>query len=218
MISPTENKMRSFIIAGALALGTLPLAFAAAPAAAQSAPAADPAASAFIEKLAADAFGVLRNSSLSKAEGRTQFRTLLQTNVALTDIGNRLIRRHRAEITPAQLQAYQQAFPEFILNAYADRLYDYQDASIKVMRANPRGPFTEVHTRVQRPGAQPVDAIWQVKKTPQGRYQVNNLTVSNINLSITQEADFSQQIKAKGFDSLIAFLKSANARSAADRA
>lgn len=218
MFKTLEFNMRPFILATAIAFGTLPLALTATAATAQEAPAGDPAARAFIDKLAADAFGVLRDKSVSKAEGRAKFRDMLQQNVALTEIGNRLIRKHRAEITPAQLAAYQQAFPEFILNAYADRLYDYQDATIKTMRVNARGPFTEVHTRVQRPGSQPIDAIWQVKKTPEGRYQVNNLTVSNINLSVTQEADFTQQIKAKGFDSLITFLKSANAKSVTTRA
>ncbi len=210
--------MRSLIIAGAIAIGAVVSPFAAPPAMAQDAPAGDPAAKAFVETLANDAFAVLRDKSVSKAEGRAKFRTMLERNVALTEIGNRLIRRHRADITPAQLKAYQAAFPEFILNAYADRLYDYQDASIKTMRFNARGPFTEVHTRVQRPGSSPIDAIWQVRKTADNRYQVNNLTVSNINLSITQEADFNQQIKSKGFDSLIAFLKSANTKSADSRA
>lgn len=195
----------------------LPLLIAAPGAAQEAAQAADPAAARFIEGLADNAFSVLRDNSLSKADARSQFRKLLQDNVALRSIGQRLIRKHRDTITPAQNDAYNTAFPEFILSAYADRLYDYQDATIKVIRANPRGPFTDVQTRVQRPGSTPVDAIWQVRKTPQGRYQVNNLTVSNINLSITQEADFNAYIQKNGFDALVDFLKSANTKSAAAR-
>jgi phospholipid transport system substrate-binding protein len=216
MFNHPENFMRALKPAfAALLLSALPVAFiSASPAAAQAAPAADPAASQFIESLANDAFAVLRDESLSKADARTKFRKLLQESVALRSIGQRLIRKHRDAVTPAQMDAYNAAFPEFILNAYADRLYDYQDASIKVVRANPRGPFTDVQTRVQRPGRQPVDAIWQVRKTPQGRYQVNNLTVSNINLSITQEADFNAYIQKNGFDALVSFLKSANTKSA----
>ena len=180
--------------------------------------AGDPAARAFVEKLANDAFGVLRDTSLSKTEGRNRFRTMLQQNVALEDIGNRLIRRHKATITPAQNTAYIAALPDFVLNAYADRLYDYSDASLKTLRTTARGGMTDVATRVTRPGSQPVDAVWQVKKTPAGKFVVNNLTVSGINLSLTQEADFNAYIQKNGFDALVTFLKTANSKSATARA
>ena len=186
--------------------------------AAATADAGDPAAQAFVEKLASDAFGVLRDKSLSKAPSRAKFRTMLQQNVALQDIGNRLIRRQRATITPAQYTAYQQALPEFVLNAYADRLYDYSDATIKTLRTVARGPMTDVFTRVTRPGAQPIDAIWQVKKNPAGQMVINNLSVQGINLSLTQEADFNAYIQKNGFDALVSFLKTANNKSSAARA
>ena len=189
----------------------------AAPSAAPSAASAgDAAAAPFVQSLANDAFAVLRDKSLAKTASRNKFRTLLQRNVALEDIGNRLIRRHRAAITPAQYTAYQAALPEFVLNAYADRLYDYSDASVKTIRSVGRGPYTDVFTRVTRPGAQPVDAVWQIKKVG-ARYMVNNLTVSGINLSLTQEADFNAYVQKNGFDALVTFLKSANSKSAAAR-
>ena len=178
--------------------------------------AGDAAAAPFVQSLANDAFAVLRDKSLSKTASRNKFRTMLQQNVALADIGNRLIRRHRATISPAQYTSYQAALPEFVLNAYADRLYDYSDASVKTIRSVGRGPYTDVFTRVTRPGAQPVDAVWQIKKAG-ARYMVNNLTVSGINLSLTQEADFNAYVQKNGFDALVTFLKSANSKSAAAR-
>lgn len=214
--------MRSLILL-AVAAVMAPL-VAAVPAMAQvaaTAPASagDPAARVFVEKLANDAFAVLRDKTLSKAASRAKFRTMLQQNVALGDIGNRLIRRQRAAITPAQYAAYQAALPEFVLNAYADRLYDYSDATVKTVRTIGRGPVaTDVHTRVARPGSAPIDAIWQVKKTASGKSVINNLTVSGINLSLTQEADFNAYIQKNGFDALVAFLKTANGKSAAARA
>ena len=211
--------MRLPVLLAAAALVLAPVF--AAPAIAQvaaptAAAAGDPAARAFVEKLANDAFGVLRDKSLSKAEGRDRFRTMLQQNVALEDIGNRLIRRQTP--TPAQKAAYQSALPDFVLNAYADRLYDYSDASLKTLRTTARGGMTDVATRVTRPGSQPVDAVWQVRKTPAGKFVVNNLTVSGINLSLTQEADFNAYIQKNGFDALVTFLKTANSKSASLRA
>lgn len=174
----------------------------------------DPAARPFIEKLVNDGFAVLRDKGLGKAASRAKFRTMLTQNVALDDIGMRLIRRQKATLTPAQLEAYRAAFPEFVLNAYADRLYDYADARVQVMRTIGRGPFTEVYTRVTRPGAQPIDTIWQVKSDG-GKLLVNNLVVGGVNLSLTQEADFTSYIGKNGFDALVTFMKGANARSLA---
>lgn len=207
-----KNPLRSTLPALMLAL-MLPLA---APAAAQVGAASaanpgDPAARPFIENLVNSGFAVLRDKSLSKQAARARFRTILTQNVALDDIGMRLIRRQRASLSPAQLEAYRAAFPEFVLNAYADRLYDYADAKLSVQRTVGRGPFTEVYTRVTRPGAQPVDTIWQVKGDG-GKLLVNNLVVSGINLSLTQEADFSSYIAKNGFEALVTFMKSANAK------
>ena len=207
-------------VAATLCIATAAAVFAPVAASAQvAAPGAaslgDPTAAPFVQSLADDAFAVLRDRSLSKAAGRNKFRTMLQQNVALEDIGNRLIRRHRATITPAQYSAYQTALPDFVLNAYADRLYDYSDASVKTIRSIGRGPYTDVFTRVTRPGAQPVDAVWQIKKLGNARMVVNNLTVSGINLSLTQEADFNAYIQKNGFDALVTFLKSANSKALA---
>ena len=206
-----------FAIAAALvpALTAMP---AAAQIAAAGTEAGNPAAQAFIEKLAADAFALLRDKSLSRDTARGNFRTMLRENVALSEIGDRLIRRQRASISPAQYAAYQSALPEFVLNAYADRLYDYSDASIKTLRTVRRNAsISDVYTRVTRPGAQPINAIWQVKQLPGGKMVLNNLSVSGINLSLTQEADFNAYIQKNGFDALVTFLKSANTRSAAAR-
>lgn len=211
--------LKPFALATGLALAALAPLPVAAQVAAPSAEASDPAAGAFIEKLSSEAFAVLRDNSLSKQARRAKFRTMLEQNVALSDIGNRLIRRQRASITPAQYSAYQSALPEFILNAYTDRLSTYEDATVKVVRTVARNAsVTDVYARVAQPGQSPIDTIWQVKKAPGGRMMLSNLTASGINLALTQEADFSAYIQKNGFDALVTFLKTANTKSAAARA
>lgn len=204
----------SFLIAAVAALAVPALPAHAQVGAATAANPGDPAARPFIEKLVGEGFAVLRDKSLSRQASRARFREMLQRDVALDDIGMRLIRRERASLTPAQLAAYRAAFPEFVLNAYADRLYDYADAKVQVLRTVGRGPYTEVYTRVTRPGGQPIDTIWQVKNDG-GKSQVNNLVVAGVNLALTQEADFTSYIAKNGFDALVSFLKSANAKSLA---
>lgn len=186
----------------------------AAPAAAQTAatPADAAAAGKFVDGLADEAFSILRDKSMNRSAARTKFRTLLKANFAVDEIGARLIRRHRATLTPAQVQQYRAIFPDWVVGTYADRLYDYANSDLKVVRAMPRGQRgdVDVMTRISLPGGgQPIDATWSVKKNAAGAYVIQNLTVAGVNLSLTQEADFTAYIQKNTFDGLLKFMRDA---------
>lgn len=184
---------------------------------AQTTAAATPAQAAsagkFVDGLTSRAFAILREEG-SQATVRTKFRTILRENFAIEQAGNRLIRRYRSQITPAQLASYQAALPEYIINLYADRLYDYTDAKVRVVRTVPHGAAggVDVYSRVETPKRSPFDVIWAVENSPGSKFLISNVTVSGVNLALTQEADFSSYIAKNGFDALVNFMKSANAR------
>lgn len=158
----------------------------------------------FVDTLSDEAFAALRTGN--KAAAKAQFRTLLSQYFAVDAIGERLIRRWSAKITPEQRAAYKAAFPNFIIGSYADRLFDYARADLKVLRTVPQGNGAAVMTQVVKPGAQPITAVWTVDKVGSG-YKVSNLTVAGINLAVTQSADFDAYIQKNGFDKLVAFMK-----------
>ncbi|WP_454883924.1 MlaC/ttg2D family ABC transporter substrate-binding protein [Sphingomonas oryzagri] len=174
-----------------------------APASAAAVDNSDP--SRFISTLSGEAFSTLHTGSQSAA--RAQFRSLLGQYFAVDQIGDKLITRWKRQITPAQYSAYKAALPGFIINTYADRLFDYANAQVKVVRAVPRGDGAAVVSQVIQPGKPPINAIWTVQKIG-GGYKVSNLTVSGINLVLTQTADFDSYVQKNGFDKLVAFMKS----------
>jgi len=201
-----------FIRAIAIILASAAVAAPAVSLAAQTAAPADngKAAGAFIADLSQRAYAVLRDKSNDKGDVRAKFRTLLKENFAVTDIGNRLIRRHVRTISKQQYQAYQAAFPNYVVDTYTDNLFEFADSELKVLRTVPRGTrgAIDVYARVIRKnGAQPIDSIWTVKKNESGKYVVDNLTVAGVNLSLTQEADFTAYIQKNGFDALVQFMK-----------
>lgn len=209
--------MRRFTLAlTAFAIAAAPLGIAA-PASAQTAasPAEATAAGDFVANLADKAFAVLRETS-SKAAIKVKFRNMLKDNFAVEDAGARLIRRYRNQITPAQLAAYQAVLPDYVVNIYADRLINYSDAEVKIVRTQPHGPTgnVDVFTRITVAGKAPFDIIWLVEKGASGKWLVANVTVSGVNLSLTQEADFSAIIAKQGFDGLVTLMKASNAKSA----
>ena len=158
----------------------------------------------FVDTLADEGFSVLRSGN--RAAARTQFRTLLSQYFSVDAIGDRLIRRWRPKITSEQYAAYKAAFPNFIIGTYADRLFDYAHADLKVVRTVPQGTSAAVMTQVTKPGSSPLNAVWTVDKVG-GGYKVSNLTVAGINLAVTQAADFDAYIQRNGFDKLVAFMK-----------
>lgn len=159
----------------------------------------------FIDTLAQDGFTILRTRE--RKAGRAEFRKLLQQHFAVDTIGDRLINRWRNKITPAQYKAYKAAFPEYVLNLYADRLYDFSRADFRIVRAVERNNIAAVSTSVRQPGAsQPINSIWAIQRQGEN-YRVTNLTVGGINLSVTQAADFDSYIQRNGFDALIEFMK-----------
>jgi phospholipid transport system substrate-binding protein len=161
--------------------------------------------SAFVSSLAQEGFGALRGGD--RVAAKAKFRNMLAQHFAVDAIGDRLIRRWKPTLKPEQLAAYKAALPNYIIGVYADRLFEYANADLKVVRAQNAANGAAVVTRVTKPGQQPINAVWSLTKTPQG-YKVSNLTVAGINLTLTQAADFDAYIQRNGFDKLVAFMKS----------
>lgn len=186
-------------------------------AAAQTAatPADAAAAGQFIASLSDRVFAVLKETG-SKPVLKLKFRSLLKENFAVDQAGARLIRRYRSQITPAQLAAYQAVLPDYVVNIYADRLINYSNAEVKIIRSQPHGSNgnVDVFSRIEVPGKQPFDIIWAVEKGTGGKWLIANVTVSGVNMSLTQEADFSAYIAKNGFDALVTMMKASNTRTA----
>ena len=195
------KSMKTLLTASAVAIAALAAPLAVVPAAAQVNN-QDPGK--FVQSLAATGFGALKGE---KAAARGKFRALLSQHFAVDAIGDRLIRRWRPQISQAQYAQYKAAFPSFIIGTYADRLYDYSDASLKVVRVQNQGANAAVLTQVTRPGARPVQAVWSVTRAGNA-YKVTNLTVGGVNLAVTQAADFDSYVQKNGFDALVRFMKS----------
>jgi len=158
----------------------------------------------FVNDFASEGFAALR--SVNRAAAKTKFRTLLAQHVAVDAIGDRLIRRWAGKITPEQKAAYKAVLPNYIIGTYADNLFNYANADLKVVRTAPVGAGVDVTTQVTKPGAQPITAVWSLGKVG-GSYKVTNLKVGGVNLALTQAADFDAIIQRKGFDALVQMMK-----------
>lgn len=158
----------------------------------------------FIQTLTTDGFAAMKGD---RAGARARFRALLAQHVAVDDIGDRLIRRWLPTISPQQKADYKAALPSYIVGTYADRLFEYQDATVKVLRSQPTtAGMADVATQVIKPGRQPIPAVWSVVDKG-GAWKVANLRVAGVNVALAQAADFDSVIQRQGFDALVRMMK-----------
>jgi phospholipid transport system substrate-binding protein len=155
----------------------------------------------FVQTLTTDGFAAMRSGSREAAKAK--FRALLAQNVAVDLIGDRLIRRWLPKITPAQHETYKSSLPAYVVGTYADRLFEYANATVRVVRTQPTaGGGADVFTQVTKPGAQPIAATWSLTKVGND-WKVLNLNVAGINVAMAQAADFDSVIQRQGFDALL---------------
>lgn len=155
----------------------------------------------FVQTLTTDGFAAMRSGNRDAAKAK--FRALLSQHVAVDLIGDRLIRRWLPRITPAQHAAYKAALPAYIVGTYADRLFEYANATVRVVRTtSTAGGGADVYTQVTKPGQQPIAATWSLTKVG-NEWKVLNLNVAGINVAMAQAADFDSVIQRQGFDALV---------------
>jgi phospholipid transport system substrate-binding protein len=158
-----------------------------------------------VQTLTTDGFAAMKGD---KATAKAKFRALLSQHVAVDQIGDRLVRRWLPTITPAQKAAYKQALPGYVVGTYADNLFNYANASLRIVRTQPTaGGGADVFTQVTKPGQQPIAAVWSVTNVG-GVWKVLNLRVAGINVAMAQAADFDAVVQRQGFDALIRMMKS----------
>jgi phospholipid transport system substrate-binding protein len=177
---------------------------------AQTAAANAKASEVFIKNLSDKAFAVLRDKTLKPADRDLKFRTLLREGFALDLIGNAVLGRHRQTATPAQMQAFQGAFPDYVIRIYASRLTDYSDTTVKVVGSAPAGTRGDLAVKTTVSGksvSQPVNADWRVREVAGQGPKIIDLSLEGVSMVATQRDEFDARIQAKGMDALIADIK-----------
>jgi phospholipid transport system substrate-binding protein len=194
----------------ALSLALVVPAFASVSTVAQTAAANAKTSEVFIKNLSDKAFAVLRDKTLKPADRDLKFRTLLREGFALDVIGNAVLGRHRQTATPAQMQAFHSAFPDYVIRIYASRLTDYSDTTVKVVGSAPAGTRGDLAVKTTVSGksvSQPVKADWRVREVAGQGPKIIDLSLEGVSMVATQRDEFDARIQAKGFDALVSDIK-----------
>ena len=162
----------------------------------------------FVHRLGNQTIETLAAPDLTLDQRKDQFRGLLIHGFDIPFIGRFVIGRHWRAATPDQRGDYMALYSEFFLQTYASRIGEYSGQTFTVTgaRAVNAKDFV-VRTRISRPGGQPFNADWRVRKVD-GGYRVIDIMAEGVSLAITQRSEFASVAQRIGLDGLIATLRS----------
>ncbi|MBP7001648.1 phospholipid-binding protein MlaC [Amaricoccus sp.] len=201
--APISRRRLLVLALGAAALLALP--FRAAPALADT---PTDRATALVQGLSDQLIALLR-SGRSEAQLYGEFEKLLARYGDIPVVAGSVLGPPWRGATPAQKQAFVAAFQTYLSRKYGKQFRDYQNASIRIVRARDAGKSgVLVETRVDRPGRDGFTVEWQVSERG-GAPKVINLIIEGVSMLTNERAEIGAQYEAAGgnLDKLIASLK-----------
>jgi phospholipid transport system substrate-binding protein len=167
----------------------------------------------FVGNIEQRAIQIIGNAEFSPATRRQEFTTVVGRTFDLPAIARFTLGRYWRVATPRQRRQFLGALDAYLVSVYwarLERLQQYPGARLKVVRERPLGARTTlVATQLQLPsGHRPVNLDWTVVRR-EGRYEILDLSIDNVNQELAERAQFGDLIARNGgsLPALIAMMR-----------
>ncbi|MBT0724638.1 phospholipid-binding protein MlaC [Rosenbergiella sp. S61] len=125
--------------------------------------------------------------------------------------GALVLGRYYSQATPAQKEAYFNAFGDYLAQAYGQALALYHGQTYQIAPSQPVGDAKMLAIRVSiidSDGRPPVrlDFQWR-KNTQSGKWQAYDMVAEGISMITTKQNEWADLLRTKGIDGLTAQLK-----------
>ncbi len=155
-------------------------------------------ARAFMVELGQRAIQVLQQPGHNQEATVAAFRTLFQSSFDTATIGRFALGRYWQQATPEEQQEYLRLFQEMIVQTYARRFSGYSGEIFQVGNTQPVSDHdVMVDTQIIREGAPPIPAQWRLRERD-GRFQVIDVVVEGVSMTVTQRNEFASVIQRGG--------------------
>jgi phospholipid transport system substrate-binding protein len=172
---------------------------AASPSAASADPVAD--AEAFVESQGNELLNIL---AMPAGNGRRDaFRVWVDGAFDLPLVGQLALVPYLQQATPEQLNAYLQAFNDYIVVTYEARFDTFSGYDLKILRGRPAGSKDSVVQTVVFLGNDSISVDFRVRHVNDSDLDVIDVTVEGLSMLKTQREEFSSVIQRSGLDGLI---------------
>lgn len=139
--------------------------------------------------------------------------TLALPHFDIEAIVRSVLGKYCRQATTNQHRAFKTEFQALIMHTYAKALLQYTDEKVRVFPVPPdtlKSNRVKVRSLIKGKHSQPVSILYRMRMK-KGKWRIYDFSVEGVSLVLTYRQSFSEQIKNKGLDALIAKLAQKNA-------
>ncbi len=127
--------------------------------------------------------------------------------------------RYWRQATPEQRNALVSEFRTMLVRTYTKAFTQYKGETIDVkpLKLAPTDTETTVRTQLLKPGGQPTDVDYVMRKSDAG-WKVFDVVIEGVSMVTSYRSSFASQIEQSGIDSLIKSLADLNSKAATMKA
>ena len=164
------------------------------------------------------ALDVLRDKNTPLAQRQDKLRQIVAATFDFTEMAKSALGYHWKEITPAQQQEFTTAFVAFIEDSYLSKINDYSGQQVNFLRATNEGAqYAQVNTDIIQPKGDAIHVNYRLLQE-NSTWRIYDVTVDAISIIANYRNQFNRVMNNKGYNTLIADLKSKQAALAASLA
>lgn len=155
----------------------------------------------FIDNMATRALSFLKNDNLSQAQKREKFRVLLTESFDINTLARFALGRYWRTASEEQRDTYIDLFKQMVVEVYSKRFNDYEGQRFTIENARMANDTDVIVTSKVLPpkgeDGQTIKIDWRVRYKDSS-YQIIDVIVEGVSMSLTKRSDFSSVIQRGG--------------------
>ena len=169
----------------------------------------------FVSDFASSAINILGDESLNNNDKNIQFTDLVMSSIDMNLISKFVLSRYWKTASDQQKISYLNAFEEYFISSYANKLDQYSGEKIVIVSSETAKKFVIVKSNIVRDGADTlkIELNWRLL-TRDGQTKIIDLSIEGISLIVAQREEFQSFLSNnnESLDALINRLKMINAK------
>jgi phospholipid transport system substrate-binding protein len=176
---------------------------------AASAPASGPRE--VVAKTVDDVLAVLKDAALTPEARRDAIVEIAYQRFDFPTMSKLVLAKYWKRFDPAQREAFQKEFKDFLAHRYGDRIDRYEQEKVEIVgERSAKGGDAIVQTRIHRPRAESVLVDYRLRNSA-GDWRVIDVKIEGISLVSNYRDQFHEVLSKGGPEKLLAQLRERNA-------
>ena len=145
----------------------------------------------FVSKFADSAIDILSDNEILEGEKNNKFTDLVMSAIDLNLISKFVLSKTWKNATDDQKERYIQAFKDYFINSYANKLDQYSGEQVEVVDAEEAGKYVIVNSFIYREGTDTlkINLKWRLLNRD-NEIKIIDLNIEGISLIIAQREEF----------------------------